>query len=236
MSTVPPTSTNEPIPDRRGGRARGDGRTRAETIRFQLADEIVRGELSPGTALDELGLARRFDVSRTPVREALRDLSASGLVEIRPHRGAVVAALSLSRLHEMFQAMAELEAACARLAAVAMTPAERAGLAAIHEEMRVLLRDGDPQRYHEVNERFHAAIYDGAHNGYLAELTLATRRRLQPFRRAQFRTLGRLARSYEEHDVVVQAIACGDRLGAAAAMRDHIEIVESAFETYLDGA
>ncbi|HUG61381.1 MAG TPA: GntR family transcriptional regulator [Methylomirabilota bacterium] len=209
-------------------------RTRTEDLRLQLADEIVRGELPPGTALDETGIAVRFGVSRTPVREALRQLAASGLVEIRPHRGAVVAELSLERLHEMFVAMAELEAVCAGLAAVNMSAAERRNLGDIHDLLRDLVRAGDPQRYHEINESFHAAIYFGAHNGYLADLTLSTRVRLQPFRRAQFRTLGRLARSFEEHDVVVQAIHRGDRDGAAQAMRDHIGTVESAFESYVE--
>src|SRR5262249_41138844 len=81
--------------------------TRAEELRLQLADEIVRGCLKPGTALDETDIARRFNVSRTPVREALRQLVVSGLVEARAHRGAVVARPSIERLTAMFEAMAE---------------------------------------------------------------------------------------------------------------------------------
>ena len=72
--------------------------TRAEELRLQLADEIVRGTLPPGAALDETDIARRFKVSRTPVREALRQLAASGLVDARAHRSAVVARPSLDRL------------------------------------------------------------------------------------------------------------------------------------------
>src|SRR5512142_3423458 len=72
--------------------------TRAEELRLQLADEIVRGALAPGAPLDETELARRFNVSRTLVREALRQLAASGLVEARAHRGAVVARPSAERL------------------------------------------------------------------------------------------------------------------------------------------
>ena len=73
-------------------------RTLAEELRHQLADEIRSGALAPGAALDETELARRFAVSRTPVREAIRQLDASGLVEVRPHRGAVVARPSEERL------------------------------------------------------------------------------------------------------------------------------------------
>ncbi|MGN8550694.1 GntR family transcriptional regulator [Bradyrhizobium sp. 13971] len=206
--------------------------TRAEELRLQLADEIVRGTLAPGAGLDETDLARRFNVSRTPVREALRQLAASGLIDARAHRGAVVARPSLERLTGMFEAMAELEAMCAGLAAERMTPAERHALEAIHEELRVLSYTGNPERFHEVNERFHNAIYAGSQNAYIAEITLATRVRVQPFRRAQFRNLGRLAKSHAEHDRVVVAIMRGDKTGAAAAMRAHIEQVRGEYETY----
>ena len=206
--------------------------TRAEELRLQLADEIVRGTLPPGAPLDETDIARRFSVSRTPVREALRQLVASGLVEARPHRGAVVARPSIDRLTGMFEAMAELEALCAGLAAERMTPVERHRLEAVHEELRLLSYAGNPDRFHEVNERFHNTIYAGSQNAYIAEMTLATRVRVQPFRRAQFRNLGRLAKSQVEHDRVVVSILRGDKTGAAAAMRDHIELVRDEYELY----
>ena len=142
--------------------AASDKVTRAEELRLQLADEIVRGALPPGSALDESDIARRFNVSRTPVREALRQLAASGLVDARAHRGAVVAQPSIERLSGMFEAMAELEALCAGLAAERMLPAERHRLEAMHEALRELSHAGDPERFYEVNERFHGAIYAGS--------------------------------------------------------------------------
>jgi DNA-binding GntR family transcriptional regulator len=218
---------------RPGGQGvRTDKLTRAEELRLQLADEIVRGTLAPGAALDETDIARRFNVSRTPVREALQQLAASGLIEARAHRGAVVAQPSIERLGGMFEAMAELEALCAGLAAERMTPTERHRLEAIHEELRVLSHAGDPDRFHAINEHFHSAIYAGSQNGHIAEITLATRKRVQPFRRAQFRNLGRLAQSHAEHDRVVVAILRGDRNGAAGAMRAHIERVHGEYEIY----
>lgn len=209
-------------------------RTRSEDLRLHLADEIVRGVLEPGTQLDEIGLAARFGVSRTPVREALRQLSASGLVEIRPHRGAIVTRLPPERLFQMFQAMAELEAICAGLAAEAMTIAERRELEWQHKALAELVSAGDPTRYAEANEIFHNTIYAGSHNAYLAELTVMTRTRLAPFRRAQFRRLGRLAQSYREHEQIVRSIMAGDRPRAIAAMRSHIGTVREAFDEYIE--
>ncbi|GAU80188.1 GntR family transcriptional regulator [Bosea sp. BIWAKO-01] len=206
--------------------------TRTEALRLQIADEIVSGVLEPGTPLDEQDLAARFGVSRTPVREAIRQLSASGLVSVRPHRGALVALPTPRQLDDMFGAMAELEALCAGHAARNMTVSERRGLEVLHQALRALVHEGDPARYHETNEAFHAAIYAGSHNGYLAELTLMTRARVAPFRRAQFRATGRLGGSYREHDLIVQAILRGDQPGASEAMRAHIGIVRDAFRSY----
>jgi DNA-binding GntR family transcriptional regulator len=206
--------------------------TLAEELRLQLADDIVCGALPPGTPLDESDVARRFGVSRTPVREAIRQLTASGLVDSRAHRGAVVARPNIERLNSMFEAMAELEALCAGLSAERMTAPDRHGLEALHEQLRVMIQAGDPQRFHEVNEAFHNAIYAGSQNTYIAEMTLATRVRVQPFRRAQFRNLGRLSKSHAEHDRVVVAIMRGDHVGAAAAMRDHIQTVRGEYELY----
>ena len=220
------------LPERRLRFVREGRKTLADELRLQLADEIVRGALAPGATLDETELARRFAVSRTPVREAIRQLAVSGLIETRPHRGAVVARPDAGQLTAMFEAMAELEGLCAGLAAERMTGAERRALETSHEDLRTLISKGDPQRYHEINEAFHSTVYAGAHNAYLAEITQATRVRVQPFRRAQFRNLGRLAKSHVEHDLVVCAIARGDREGAAKAMRDHILTVRVEFGAY----
>lgn len=229
-----PRSAANPTPPKAPKPKAAAPRTRTEALRLQLADEIVSGALEPGTPLDEQDLAGRFGVSRTPVREAIRQLSASGLVSVRPHRGAVVALPTPRQLNDMFEAMAELEGLCAGMAARNMTIAERRALEALHEELRALVREGDPVRYHEKNETFHTAIYAGSHNSYLADITLMTRTRVAPFRRAQFRAAGRLGGSYEEHDLVVQAIMRGDQAGASEAMRNHIGIVRDAFHSYAE--
>lgn len=204
-------------------------RTSAEDIRQQLAARIISGALEPGTPLDETSLAAEFAVSRTPIREALRLLAASGLIDQKPHAQALVAKPDAATLAGMFEVMGYLEALCAGLSAMAMSAAEREDLDALHLAMAAIVRDGDHTGYVEANEAFHSLIYAGAHNPYLSELTHSTRQRLYPFRRAQFQALGRLSRSHAEHGLVVDAILQADRTAAEAAMRQHIAIVEYAY-------
>jgi DNA-binding GntR family transcriptional regulator len=128
--------------------------TRAETIRQKLADDILRGFYPPGARLDEQGLAKRFRMSRTPVREALRQLTSAGLVEMRPHRGAIVSLPTDSELAEMFEVMGELEASCARLAAQRMSPAERVRLELVHRRSLEAVRGPDKESYRTLNFEF----------------------------------------------------------------------------------
>src|SRR4051812_23447129 len=102
--------------------------TRVDHIRSILADRIARRMISPGSPLEEVRLAAEFGVSRTPIREVLRQLEAMGFVEARPHRGAVVAQISPEQLNDMFRVMSELESICAAWSAQNMTPAEKRAL------------------------------------------------------------------------------------------------------------
>lgn len=203
--------------------------THAEKLAGEIADAILSGAYAPGVRLDEQSLAARHGVSRTPVREALRHLAASGLIELRPRRGAVVTAMTPAQLETLFGAMAEMEATCARLCALGMTPVERRRLQSLHEAMADQMRRNDPDAFAEANQAFHTMLYAGAHNPVLAEFTAGLRRRLAPFRRIQFRTPGRLPRSHAEHAAVVNAIQAGDAAAAHAAMLHHVSLVEDAF-------
>lgn len=214
------------------GTASGQGGTRTDMLCAAIAEAILRAELAPGERLDEQGLAARYNVSRTPVREALRQLATSGLIEMRPRRGAVVATLTQARLDAMFVAMGEMEATCARLCALRMSPVDRRRLQALHEHMDPLAQLADPSAYEDANTLFHSAIYAGAHNEVLQDMTAALRRRLLPFRSAQFRTEGRLPRSFAEHAEVVRAILAGDAAGAHQAMLHHVSLVGDAFDTF----
>jgi len=125
--------------------------------------------------------------------------------------------------------MAEMEATCARLAAVSMTPIERRRLQSRHEAMTELVLRDDREAYAAANIDFHTQIYFGARNSILAEFALGLRRRLGPFRRAQFRTEGRTSRSHAEHAAVLKAILACDAVAAHAAMFQHMSLVEDSF-------
>jgi len=204
--------------------------TSAEEIRRELARRIIAGILSPGTALDETLIATEFAVSRTPVREALRLLAASGLVDQKAHAKTLVAKPDAAELAGMFDVMGYLEALCAGLSATMMKASEREALDRLHGEMSAIVHAGDETGYAEANDLFHTMIYEGSRNAYLSEITRSTRQRLQPFRLAQFAGLGRLSRSHSEHGVIVEAILRGDSAAAEAAMRRHIAIVEDAYQ------
>ncbi len=199
------------------------------SLAARLAEAIIAGHHLPGSVLDEVRLAESYKVSRTPVREALRQLGSTGLVATRPRRGTIVAEPTDEELHAIFFVMAELEALCAGLAAEAMSPKDRLVLEGLHLESGASVRGADAAAYSIANVRFHEAIYAGSGNAYLADLTRATHLRLAPFRKAQFSTLGRLTGSYEEHSEIVDAILRGDRTRASTAMRRHIGTVELAY-------
>lgn len=187
------------------------------------------GTLMPGQHLDETELAARFDVSRTPIREALIQLGSMGVVVIRPRRGAIVADLGPQQLVEMFEVMSELEASCGRLAARRMTVEEQAALLAAHQACKDALDAREPDAYYYKNEAFHEAIYAGSHNQFLIEQTRSLYRRLRPYRRLQLRVRNRLSNSYAEHEGVVQAILDGDGDTAAKLLREHVMIQGQRF-------
>lgn len=205
----------------------------SDMILQSLEDEIATGVLPPGSRLDEVELAQRFKVSRTPVREALHRLASSRLIEIRPRRGAIVPQPDPQSIFEMFETMAELEASCARLAARRMTPQNRA---AIETAQAACLAGGpriDPDAYYLANESLHRAIYHASCNRFLEEQTLALQRRLRPYRRLQLRLPDRVGSSRAEHAALVAAILANDGDAAAAAARHHVLIQEHGFGDFL---
>lgn len=202
-------------------------------IREALENAIVDGRYPPGARLDPEALAREFDCSRTPIREALQQLEASGLVRVAAKRGTFVSEWSVEELAERFEVMAELEATCARLAARRITDAGLIELEAAHEDCRRLAEAGAVDAYYAANSAFHACIYRATHNAFLEREALRLHAVLQPYRRMQLQVRNRMARSFAEHDAVVAAIRDGDDAAAADAMRDHVVIQGDRFHDLL---
>lgn len=210
-----------------GSPSRPRGRLADEVCR-EIADGIVLGRFPPNARLDETVLAVMFGVSRTPIREALKQLVATGLATCRPNRGAVVAGLSADQLEQMFEAIGELEAACARHAALRMDASGHACLRALHASAREAMRDHDIGRYDAVNRELHAAIVVGAGNPVLSEMAAQLKKRAAPYRRTQFRDLDRMRASFEEHSAIVEAILAHDAAMAYREMRAHLLSAHSA--------
>ena len=201
--------------------------TRGDGLVERLAEEISASVFPPGSRLDEVTLAARYGVSRTPVREALRQLEATGLIERRPFRGAIVSAPSPQLLADMFASAGEIESICARLSATMMTTAERNALRKAHDKMGELVRGKNKDAYTDANIAFHDKLYAGSHNVTLAGFARDLRRRLLPFRRSQFETSGRVAQSFAEHEQIVRAIERKNGDEAADLMRHHTRLIEA---------
>ncbi|MBC7576548.1 MAG: GntR family transcriptional regulator [Tardiphaga sp.] len=197
------------------------GRT-SESLRKELEDDIEHGRLAPGDRLDEQTLAARFDVSRTPAREALLQLAAAGIVRMVPRQGAVVSSVSPQLGVGMVEVLTALEAEAAGLAARRMSDMEKAKLAKLHQASQAAVKRLDSAAYLKHNAAFHDVIYLGARNEYLAEQIRLTRRGMRFYHRSSLNQPARLKASWQEHARILDAIRSGDDVLAQAAMREHI--------------
>lgn len=194
-------------------------------LKNEIADLILSGEYRPGDRLDEQSLAQRFDVSRTPVREALQQLGLAGLVQTRPRRSAIVRRFSPNELQESFEAMGEVEALCARYSAERMTQAERLNLGALVEKSRDASARGDRLICRELDAKIHAALHAGVHNAALCAVADDMRMRVAvyssaPYTLPNFET--RLNVPHQEHAGIVEAVVARDADAAHRLMLDHI--------------
>lgn len=206
---------------------------RATDIRVVLQQEIESGKLPPGSTLDERALAARFDVSRTPVREALQQLAARDLVRIAPRQGVTVARLSIAKLRGMMEAIGEMESAIAKLAARRVDDDLRRGLDAALARCQDAAVAGGAAEYALANSLFHEAIYAGSRNGYLAEQIRLARRMAQRYRPKDFQNPTQINKSLQDHLKIARAIQAGDEAQAAQAMLLHVPAGSTGFSEFL---
>ncbi len=205
----------------------------AVDIVASIEADIDNGVLLPGDTLDERALAERFEVSRTPVREALQQLATHGQVQIVPRQGIFVARMSITELRAMFELLAEMEGACAKLAARRMQDPWRAMMLTAMQSCLEIAHTDDLAGYGQANADFHEALYQGCCNRFLAENLRLIRRRTQSYRRNPFQLPGRMLQSANDHERIAQAILAGDEQGAQTAMIEHIAISGKGFAEFV---
>ncbi|MEO0676864.1 MAG: GntR family transcriptional regulator [Pseudomonadota bacterium] len=196
--------------------------TSTQRIEAALRDDIAAGALAPGERLDEVSLSERFGVSRTPIREVLTRLTAQGILVPGEKRGVRVAQYTREELAQVFEAMHEIEAACARVASQRLTLLSRAEIESAQEACMSAARSGDRQAYLRANESFHDAIYRATGNPYLAGIAAEFRDRTGPFRAKKFATEADLVASAESHVDIIKSIFSEDSRAASDGMRAHM--------------
>ena len=207
--------------------------TRTEILVFEIEKLIVNGSMVPGQRLDEMVLAKKYGVSRTPVREAIRALIAIGLVQNTGKQGSQVAKLSISMLIEMFELMAVLEGMCAQLAARRATKNQLFEMQKTHELLEKTFEKGTHKEFYKVNLQFHDLLYNASHTQYLAEETLRLRRRLSPYRMRVTFQPGRMNSTLEEHNKILIAIKKGESELAKNEAISHLRLIGNDLEDFI---
>ena len=188
----------------------------------QLRALIFAGELPPGAFVDEMRLCEKLAISRTPLREALKVLSAEGLIRHEPRRGSFVNEVTEQDLDDIFPVIALLEGRCAFEAAQQATDADIAALDTLHTQLQGSAAQGRIPDYYAANYAIHEAIIAIAGNKWLAQVIGDLRKILKLARLQQLNAPGRLAQSLAEHMAIFAALKVRDAEGAEAAMRTHL--------------
>lgn len=190
----------------------------ADRVRELIYQRVLR----PGDSIDELELCAKLNISRTPLREALKVLHGENLVELVPRKGCRVRDLADDELLELFPVMASLEGLCANLATSKLTQTDTEKLEEIHQRLETFAAAGDVDRYYEANREFHLAIQCLSGNRWLQRITGELRNVLTLARHRQLTVPGRLQSSLQEHRLLMAAFKTGDADAASRAMHDHL--------------
>lgn len=193
-----------------------------DEVAAKLRERIFAGELAPGSFIDEPALCSELEISRTPLREALKVLTAEGLLRHEPRRGCFVSQITERDLDEIFPVIALLEGRCAFEAANNATDADLAALDQLHERLQRSARAKRINEYYETNFAIHEAIILLANNRWLAQVIGDLRKIVKLARLQQLHAPGRLEQSLSEHMAVYAALKAHDAEGAEAAMRTHL--------------
>ena len=193
-----------------------------EQVAQRLRHLLVEGRIAPGAKLNERALCELLQVSRTPLREAIKMLAAEGLVELLPNRGAIALALSETDVLNTFEVMAGLEALSGELAAARITDEELAEIRAMHYEMMAAYTRRDLPGYYHLNSRIHRAINAAARNPVLATVYNQVNARLQALRFRSNQDGSKWQRAVKEHEQMIEALSAHDGAAMRAVLLAHL--------------
>jgi DNA-binding GntR family transcriptional regulator len=193
-----------------------------EQVAQRLRTMLVEGHIAPGAKLNERELAQVLQVSRTPLREAIKMLAAEGLVELLPNRGAIAVSLSEADILHTFEVMAGLEGMNGELAAQRITDAEVSEIKAMHLEMLAAYTRGDLSNYYRLNAQIHRAINAAAKNPVLTATYTQVNARLQALRFRSNQDGAKWKRAVKEHEKMVEALAARDPVAMRAILVTHV--------------
>lgn len=193
-----------------------------EVVVDRLRNSIIEGELAPGAKLNERELCETLDISRTPLREALKVLAAEGLIDLVPNRGATVAEMSAAEIHEMFELMSGLEAFSGELACTRIRADELAEIKALHFAMLACHARQDLPGYYAKNRQIHDRINLAARNTPLRQTYLAINRRLQALRFRSNHQPEKWEKAIREHSEMIEALEARDGRRLSEILRQHL--------------
>lgn len=181
-----------------------------DQVAARLRTLLIEGRIAPGAKLNERELCEQLHVSRTPLREAIKLLSAEGLVDLLPNRGAVAVKLTEADVTHSFEVLAALEGLSGELAAQRIADAEIAELRALHFEMMACHARRDLSGYYRLNARIHSAINEAAGNPVLAQTYRAINARVQSLRFRTNQDEAKWSHALAEHQQMIDALAARD--------------------------
>lgn len=204
--------------------------TLSQQVYSHLRAGILDNTYPPGSSLPEEALAARLNVSRVPVREALRRLSAEGLVVIRPRQGATVIELTAKQFLDAYQVREALEVLAVRLAVPKLTTDDLEQLETLHQAMQVAAQAGEPNDFFAANAEFHGLLVDKADNGDLKSTYESLMDRMRRYRRPSLDLRGGMSQSIDEHAAILSAMRAGNTDEATALMAQHIHVPQAVLE------
>ncbi len=213
---------------------RVESRTLAEQAFHVIEHEILSGELKPGSELAEVDLSEKYGVSRGPIREALRQLSAVGLVQLTPRRPAIVRVFSKKEFLDGYQLREVLEALAVQLAVPRLTATDIDFLVKCTNQMENATQSDDVVKYFESNNTFHRIFIDKCGNAQLREFYDQVTKPMSRYQRWTVQLRGDMRSSLDEHSRVVDAVRSGNAELAAKLMTDHIHVPLARLEEWID--